>query len=128
MPMVRLTLSSHVTIMVNNSQKRQDKPSYSLDRIRELASREQVVTENRRVLRQSQNIGYTFDDICRCLAKLDAKFFKESILYEDSADWRDVYLVPNQHGKWSDDLYIKLRLNRNCLVVLVDSFHLEGQQ
>lgn len=112
--------------MVSATEKRRDKQEYSLDRIRELAKQGAVSFLSSRVTRHVENYGYTPDDINECLASLKIDNYRESICYQGRT-WLDVYLISYTGSSGStDDLYIKLKLDRDCILVLLASFHPEG--
>lgn len=113
--------------MVTRNGERRNQPEYSLQRVRELARTGSVDYGSRRVVRHVENLGYAPEDVCRCLAGLEAGHYRESIRYRENGPWLDVYLItctgPAGHA---DSLYIKLKLNRDCIVVVLESFHPEG--
>ncbi len=112
--------------MVSNAEKKRNKQEYSLDRIRTLAKQGAVAFMSSRVTRHVENYGYTPDDVNDCLASLKIDNYHESICYQGKT-WLDVYLVSYTGSSGNtDDLYIKLKLNRDCILVLLASFHPEG--
>lgn len=111
--------------MVNEKDQRRDFPSYHLGRIVELAEAGKVAYINSSVLRDTENYGYSPAAVHNCLAMLLPGDFRHSVLYEDTKDWLDVYKIGviNLDAKQRDDLYVKLKLNRSCILVLLCSFH-----
>ena len=111
--------------MVTNSPERKNDADYSLHRVRELAARESVNYAGTRVQWDVDNLGLSFEDVCRCLGSLDARDFSHSERYSTKGAWHDVY-----RKSWAsrpgppDDLYIKFRLDSNVLVIELCSFHL----
>jgi hypothetical protein len=75
----------------------------------------------------TENFGYSFEAVCECLAKLAPEHFHRSERYEPTGLWLDVYLMPYRAPTGHDDsLYIKLKLDRDCLNIVLHSFHPEG--
>lgn len=118
--------------MVDRAADRRDAPVYDLDRVRELAGKEQVVFAGNkrgrgtRVEMNAQDLGYSPDDIFACIASLQPEEFDESLLYADEKFWQDVYRCRRTApGGQVDDLYIKLKLTRNAVTVVLHSFHRE---
>lgn len=109
--------------MVTQFTARKDKPEYSLDRLHELARLRQVEylgTCERDIV----NLGYDLDAVCLCLECLSANDFDHSERYSEKTSWRDVYLTRYRGpADCIDDLYIKLRLDRDCIVIYLHSFH-----
>jgi hypothetical protein len=114
--------------MATQSQTKRDKPSHSRRRIQELARQEAVQYASRSVQKDVQNLGYSFEEVCECIAELRPGDFRDSTKYENSPNWLDAYTMPNVHDAsgWTDDLYIKLALSGDCLWVSLHSFHREG--
>lgn len=112
--------------MVSQDQERRDYPCYLLDQIRTLAATGCVRYAGTRVTLDVDNLGFGLDEVCACLSSLAEDHFCHSERYQPGGRWHDVY-----RRAWSaragvvDDLYIKLRLGRNCLIVDVCSFHRE---
>ena len=113
--------------MVTKWMEKRAKPECSLPRIRELAAEQAVSYGSSRVQKHTENLGYSFEAVCECLARLLPEHFHHAERYSPTGPWLDVYLVSyrgptTQH----DPLYIKLKLDRDCVYVIVCSFHLEG--
>lgn len=109
--------------MVTSFTEVRDYPRYDLRQVQTLAARQRVhVTPS--ALRDSTNLGYQLDDVCRCLRALKSNDFRHSGRYEGPL-WHDVYEIrfvgPTEHV---DDLYIKLALGQDCVVINLFSFHL----
>jgi len=108
------------------SKERRKRPEYSLERVHELARRGEVDFVGPRVMQDVENLGYAHEDVCRCLACLDECHYRGTVRYENHPVWMDEYLIsfasPTGH---IDNLYIKLKLNRDCVVILLASFHTE---
>lgn len=113
--------------MVTQFSEIRDYAKYDLAQIHELAASQCVVYVNRDVQRDTENYGYDFEGVCRCLQQLTAKEFRHSGCYANRNLWHDVYRMnyraPSGH---IDDLYIKLSLGKSCLVVNIFSFHPSG--
>jgi len=112
--------------MVSSKEERRDKKEYSLDRIRELSERGDVMYLSSRVTRDVENLNYSPDDVHQCLSCLEEENYRGTVRY-DSKPWLDEYLIsytgPTGH---TDNLYIKLKLNCDCVVIQLASFHPEG--
>jgi len=109
--------------MVTSFTEERDYPRYDLRQVHALAAQRQVFM-TWSAIRDSTNLGYESDDVCRCLEELKSSDFKHSGRYGGPL-WYDVYRIrftsPTQHV---DDLYIKLSLSQGCLVINLFSFHL----
>lgn len=113
--------------MVTRKSDRRNSPEYSLTRIKELASKGKVLYGSRDVQRDITNLTYSLSDVCDCLNSLEPDHYVESILYENMPSWLDVYLCTWQlEGGALDPLYIKLKLDRDCITIVLASFHREG--
>jgi hypothetical protein len=110
---------------MEQKHERKSSPEYSLTRVKELA-RSESVQLTQRSTRDSQDLGYSFEQVCECLAELERADFEHSVRYEGTTVWLDVYKMRNRTSTSRlDDLYIKIRLNRDCITVTVCSFHTE---
>jgi Motility quorum-sensing regulator, toxin of MqsA len=113
--------------MVTPCTERRDKSEWSLSRIHELAAAQAIIYSSSRVQNTTSNLGYGIEAVCECLLKLTPGHFQHSVLYPDSKYWLDVYCIRYRGPTDQDDpLYIKLRLNRDCIQIVLCSFHLEG--
>lgn len=112
--------------MVSDTEERRDNKEYSLDRIRELAERGAVMYMSSRVTKYVENLDYSPDDVHMCLSCLQDENYRGTVRY-NGRSWLDEYLIsyigPTGH---TDDLYIKLKLDRDCVVIQLASFHPEG--
>lgn len=107
--------------------EKRDKPEWSLTRIHDLAAQQAISYASSRVQRDTSNLGYSVESVCKCLSSLSADHFQHSVRYSDSEPWLDVYLVKYRGPTDQDDpVYIKLKLNRDCILIVLCSFHLEG--
>jgi hypothetical protein len=113
--------------MVTQWMEKRDRPESSLERIHELAAQQEVAYGSTRVQRHIDNLGYSLEAVCECLRCLTPGHFQHSVRYSANGPWQDVYLItyrsPSNHD---DDLYIKLKLTRDCICVVLCSFHSEG--
>ena len=77
--------------------------------------------------KHAENLGYSFEAVCRCLAQLAPETFHRAERYSATGPWLDVYLL-SYRGPTNqvDPLYVKLKLDRDCLCIILCSFHLEG--
>lgn len=114
--------------MVSSKLQKRKTSEYSLEHIHRLASNQQIYLETGTVTNDINNLDYSLLDVCECLKNLTLENYQESVRYEKSERWFDVY-----HCQWStpqsatnkpDDLYIKLGLDEKCTNILVVSFHL----
>jgi hypothetical protein len=112
--------------MVNEQAQHRTFPSYSLDRIHELARFRHVEYGSSRVTVDVENLGYSIDDICRCLEILQPGHFSHAERYGETDKWLDIYrcTYPSPSGAL-DNLYIKLKLFKSCVSVVLHSFHRE---
>ncbi len=112
--------------MVSESEERRSSSEYSLTRIRELALQGDVHYYSRRVHRHIENLNYRPEDIYTCLSMLTSAHYRGSVRY-GKKPWLDEYLITYKAGNGQpDELYIKLMLNKNCLTIILESFHPEG--
>ncbi len=104
--------------------EKRDAPEYSLDAVRRLAEFRQIEYRGRKVPRDVARLGFNLDDVCQCLQTLQAHHFAHSVRYENFRRWHDVYKPRYQMSDGrAIDLYIKLRLSRDCIVIELCSFH-----
>lgn len=103
---------------------------YSLEQIRSLAQRGMVRYGSRTVMRDVENLSYAPEDVHQCLQTLNQCHFQQSLRYAPGGPWLDVYHITynvptgeNAPTGDVDDLYIKLKLDRDCVVVILASFH-----
>jgi len=112
--------------MVNrpSAPERKGGPDYSLDAIHRAAAAGNVSYMGTHVEQAIENYGYTPADVCACLAALEKADFSHSERYSDNPKWHDVYKpVFRRSDGLKESLYIKLRLNRDCVVIELCSFH-----
>lgn len=114
--------------MVNEEVKAEkQKAEYSLSCIKRLAAEGSVSYASARVLRHIENLDYSPSDVHECLSQLTPEHYQKSILYKNRPSWLDVYLIHYAvSDSYEDDLYIKLKLNRDCIIIELHSFHPEG--
>ena len=112
--------------MVTSNPEKREKREYSLDAIHRLARRRCLFVADKPE-RDSRNLGHTVDSVCECLLGLEPQHYHESINYHDEQGWFDIYKLrwpaPTKHNQF-DDLYIKLRLDRDISYIILTSFHL----
>jgi Motility quorum-sensing regulator, toxin of MqsA len=113
--------------MVTHRVEKRAKPECSLARIRELAAQQAVHYGSSRVQKHTDNLGYSFEAVCECLTQLEPEDFHHAERHSANGPWLDVYMI-SYHGPTAQDdaLYIKLKLDRGCVCVVLCSFHLEG--
>jgi len=107
--------------------EKRNKPEWSLTRIHDLAARQAIVYGSSRVQNTTGNLCYGIESVCECLSRLTLDHFQHAVRYSDIEPWLDVYRIKYRGPTDHDDLlYIKLKLNRDCILIVVCSFHLEG--
>lgn len=109
---------------------RRNKREYSLSRVCELAKAQKVTYANsRRATKDIEDrLNFSFEDVCERIALLTEEHYQESLDYGDWKGWLDVYLIPlDSYLGNTENLYIKLKLDRDCCEVIVISFHPEGE-
>ena len=110
--------------MVTSQPERKTTPEYCLDRIRDLASSGQVAYGARRVEIDCENLGYGPEEVCECIASLEAGDFVGAVSYRNRPFWMDEHQIRwRSAAGTADQLYLKLHLNRNMIIVTLDSFH-----
>jgi hypothetical protein len=110
--------------MVNNKDEHHQ-PFYSLDAIRLAAQNGSFRYDGRKVNSDIRNLGYTGNDVKRCISQLITSQFQKSLQFENAI--YDVYICDYQKQDESpiDKIYMKLRLLPNGeLQVGIGSFHL----
>ena len=113
--------------MVTQQEERRHRKEFSLNCIRELAAAGKVDYWSRDVSKDIENLSYSPDDVHACLASLTEDHYRESVNYGDRKGWLDVYHITYQSPTGhQDEMYIKLKLNRDCVTILLMSFHREG--
>lgn len=114
--------------MVTCKDDTRDYPNYSIQRIRELAASGHVRYMSTRVEQDIENLEFNPDDVHQCVANIEESHFQNSIRYAGRNYWLDVYHITCQgRTAYQDELYIKLKLNRNCVWIELASFHRERQ-
>lgn len=110
--------------MVTGKDEKRDYSEYSLPRIIELAEQGQVRYFSKTVEHQAENLSFSPEDVCNCLAELNEGCFCHSVKYANQKFWMDVYHIfcQGQSGH-QDNLYIKLKLDRDCIWIYLASFH-----
>ncbi len=110
-----------------SSNERRNRREYSLRAVRDLARQGSVIYGSARVQRHIENLGYEPKDVHNCLACLEECHYRGTVRYENSRIWMDEYLISfSAPSGQIDDLYIKLKLNRDCVLIVLASFHPEG--
>ncbi|MEC4747450.1 type II toxin-antitoxin system MqsR family toxin [Methylomicrobium sp. Wu6] len=108
-----------------NEYKAAYHPAYELNDIRQSAQQGKFRYEGRKVNSDIRNLGYTGEDVKRCIAGLTASQFQKSLQYQNAI--YDVYICDyEQHDDAvKDRIYMKLRLLANGEIqVGIGSFHL----
>lgn len=113
-------------MVTEKDEERRDRAEYSLKRIREMAAQGNVRYLSSRVTMDVENLEFTPDNVHECLRALEEKHFRGSVRYEGSRVWLDEYLITCKGQRdISDNLYIKLKLDRDCIWIYLASFHRE---
>lgn len=101
---------------------------YNLDEVRKLAKQGAVEYMGRTANRDAAELGYSLNDVIRCLAALTEDEFSKSLEYGAGLK-HDVYITkfprPNGEEDEIDELYVKFVLINNMLTISIASFHLQ---
>lgn len=107
--------------------EKRDKPEWSLTRIHDLAAQKAISYGGSRVQRHIVDWDYSMESVCECLSSLEAEHFQHAVRYSETESWLDVYLIDYRSPTGRiDRLYVKLKLNRDCVLIILCSFHPEG--
>lgn len=97
---------------------------YSLARIIELAKQGKVRYLSTTVEHQAEDLSFSPEDVHMCLASLTEDHFHHSVKYASQKSWMDIYYIECRgQSHHQDQLYIKLKLNRDCIWIYLASFH-----
>jgi len=106
-------------------KERRNYARYALEGVKALASQRHVAYRFPNVQQQVANLGLGLEDVCHLLEHLTPDQFKESVLYADSPQWHDVYLVPAGPVAGLDgELYVKFHLSPSRTWLNLCSCHL----
>lgn len=100
-------------------------PAYALDDIRKAAENRRIRYDGRKVNSNIRELGYTLDDVARCIVGLKHEDFRKSLTYPNAV--YDVYIgqCHRPQARNADEIYMKLRvLGSGELSVGIGSFHL----
>lgn len=129
-----------LTIMVNEIEERRRTAQYLLREIHNIARRGltrietdpendgTIVPAGTRVANNIAKLGYSTEDVHRCLLALKDSDFCHCERYVGFSKWFDVYRCTyiSPADQKPDDLYVKLRLAQNrgrgALVIVLSSF------
>ena len=112
--------------MVTKDADNRTYPTYALEQIQRLAGTRDVGYGTRKAQVDAQNLSYTIEDICECLQALSTNHFHHSEKYPGFPIWHDVYLISYSGPSGCiDELYVKLKLSKDCVLVTLTSFHLQ---
>lgn len=101
-------------------------PYYSLEKIIVAAKAQQIIYGGRKVNSDIVNLGYTLDEVARCISQLQPENYQKTLEYDDNGRVFDAYKIgfSPQDGQ-IDSIYIKLRLLENGEIQIgLGSFHL----
>lgn len=100
---------------------------YCLQDVHLIAQKQHIEYFGRVVSRDAAELGYSFEDVVRCVLNITEDEFSKTLRY-DTGPVFDVYLTryprPNCEGEL-DELYVKLALVKDRLVLTLASFHLQ---
>ncbi len=102
---------SELTIMVDCLESRC--PAYPLDDIRAAAEAGNILYGGRNVSRDINNLGYTTDEVIRCIVGLQDRHYQKTLTFTDKGTVFDVYIRDFTHQEHTDRIYMKLRLLSN---------------
>lgn len=102
-------------------------PKYNLAFVHEAARLNKVEYNGRKVQVDIQNLEYELEDVVKCLLQLTESDFHQTHYYGKSQIF-DAYqcLYKKSTNANKDNLYIKLRLNDEMLILEIGSFHLSS--
>lgn len=110
--------------MVSPGDQQRDYPQFSLDQIKALAMEGKVQYASGTVENDVENLGYSPETVHQCLATLEPQHFQRAIRYQNREVWLDEYQLKFASPTGDvDELYIKLRLNKHCVTILLHSLH-----
>lgn len=116
-------------MVVRGVAEKRNAPEYSLEGVYRAAAIGQVYYTSTRVQRHVDDLCLTDGEVWELLSQLRPEHFDCSIRYEQFRKWHDVYLLPHPvPANPSERLYIKFRLDRDCVWIELCSFHPEGWQ
>jgi hypothetical protein len=99
-------------------------PQYDLARVQALAMQQRVEYAGSKVGKDVDELGLTLANVCDCICMLERSNFRHSLTYRDTGVRLDVYhLTVRINSDQLCKLFIKLKHNKNCTVVIVGSFH-----
>ncbi|MEQ1739115.1 MAG: type II toxin-antitoxin system MqsR family toxin [Methyloglobulus sp.] len=101
-------------------------PYYSLEKIIAAANAQQIIYGGRKVNSDIANLGYTLDEVARCISQLKPEHYRKTHKFEDNSTVYDDYVIEfSPQEEKPDSIYIKLRLLENGEVQIgLGSFHL----
>jgi hypothetical protein len=103
--------------MVTDEEERRKGESCNLDTVKALAAQGLISYVGTKILRDVEELGLDDDGVCSRLCSLQPSHYDHSIRYKPFDLWLDVYLMAG--------LYVKFKLDRKCLTVVLHSFHPE---
>jgi Motility quorum-sensing regulator, toxin of MqsA len=89
----------------------------NLDVVKALAAQGCVIYYSPQVQKDIVVLGFEDEDVCARLCMLQPSNYAHSVRYAGLDLWFDVYLIAG--------LYVKFKLDRKCLNVVLHSFHPE---
>jgi hypothetical protein len=104
-------------MVTQGEERHRDGPCNNLDTVKRLAAEGSLVYVGEDVQKDVDKIGLDDEGVCARLQTLELSHYDCSIKYGKFPVWLDVYLIAG--------LYVKLKLDKNCLNVALHSFHPE---
>ena len=100
-------------------------PEYNLNSIHEVARLKKINYNGRKVQLDILNLDYELEDVARCLLQLTEDDFHRTHQFDNNRVF-DAYRCQYKKSPdaSTDDLYIKLRLTDDLLLLEIGSFHL----
>jgi hypothetical protein len=103
--------------MVTLDDEKRHGVSCNLDVVKALAAQGCIIYFSSQVQKDIDALGFEDDDVCARLGMLQPSNYAHSVRYAGLDLWLDVYLIAG--------LYVKFKLDRKCLNVVLHSFHPE---
>jgi|SRR5476649_498043 len=102
-----------------------DSPCYDLRDVF-IATLNDDIILSRKAQKDSRNLGYSRDDLIRCLQSLKPSDFKHCKIYPPNPFPHDVYVTRYYRSPEDnyDDVYIKFFMAHNNIIIELMSFHL----
>jgi hypothetical protein len=103
--------------MVTDGEERRRVATCNLDTVKALAAQGSVTYFGGNIQKDIDELGLDDEGVCARLCSLQPSHYDHSIRYGAFELWLDVYLIAG--------LYVKFKLDKDCLSVALHSFHPE---